>query len=61
MTYKIQSSCQNGGIGDSAWFTAVQEKLEALHALADCSQVHNVLGFSSFLVGGQVIIEAMAT
>lgn len=60
-TYKVQGCCQDGGIRDGAWFTAVQQELEALHALADRSQVHNVLGFSCFLFGGQVIIKAMAT
>lgn len=57
--YQVQCGGQDGGVRDGPGLTAVEQELEALHALPDGPQVHHVLVLHGLLTGGQTLLEAM--
>ena len=60
-THQVESSGEDGSVGYSSRFAAVQEKLEALHSLSDGAQIHHVLVLHGLLTGGETLLKTVGT
>lgn len=58
-THQVEGGGQDGGVRDGARLTAVEQELEALHALANGAQVDHVLVLHCFLAGSQALLETV--
>lgn len=52
LTHQVEGGRQDGCVGDGSRLAAVQQELEALHALPDGSQIHHVLVLHPLLAAG---------
>lgn len=58
-THQVEGGGQDGGVRDGARLAAVEQELEALHALANGAQVDHVLVLHGFLAGSQALLETV--
>lgn len=58
-TYQVQSSGEDGGVRYGPRLAAVQQELEALHALSNGAQIHYVLVLHGLLAGRQTLLKAV--
>lgn len=60
-TYQVQSRGEDGGVGDGPRLAAVQEELEAFHALTNGSQVHHILVLHGLLAGRETLLKTVGS
>lgn len=59
--YQVQSGGKDGGVRYGSRLAAVQEELEALHALSNGAQIHHVLVLHGLLTGCQSLLETVGS